>query len=565
MAGSSLSASDSLECRLVSLIGERVLELSPDFSPESNLYDAGLDSLAIMQLLLVLEEEFSVSIPVESVSRKNFSTVRAIGDLLREKGADSPEMAAVESADAPAIEPETVAAAPVETARGLPYLRGCDYFVLSFDAMSRRTGQGGHKAHSFLLLDRPPAPERLRDVLREASERFPMLCARLERKWIFGLPRWVEAAAPAPLDLQLYIEEGAPGALAACGARVCKDALAIADDIVNTPMPTQGARSWPKGRFSLIELRDGSAMLIFSWSHLMIDGVGAEILLKELERLNAGLPGQQPLAIEAADAQAGGGPGWLDRLQAARPMVQFFNKLVELSFGCLGPLKPEPGRTHFETFTLTPEQTRAATARCAELCGELMSMPFYLACAARAHDRVFAQRGQAPRSQVCSVPVQTRRKGPAGPIFQNHLTMFFGVLDRGELGSLEKSVASLLDQHARYHRDKLGESLNGLMQMMAVLPPSIYMRFIQMQMRGPFASFFHSNTGEFAAGLDRFLGAEILSAFHVPGIATPPGTGIFINTRSGRMVITTCWHENALSDAERRLMIDQLLADFGVQ
>jgi hypothetical protein len=51
----------------------------------------------------------------------------------------------------------------------------------------------------------------------------------------------------------------------------------------------------------------------------------------------------------------------------------------------------------------------------------------------------------------------------------------------------------------------------------------------------------------------------------VPGIATPPGTGIFINTRGGRMVITTCWHENALSEAERRLMIEQLLADFGVK
>ena len=62
-------------------------------------------------------------------------------------------------------------------------LRHCDYFVYSFDRMSRRTGQGGHKAHSFLALDRLPRIDRLRDALKAAANLFPMMTAVMRRRW----------------------------------------------------------------------------------------------------------------------------------------------------------------------------------------------------------------------------------------------------------------------------------------------------------------------------------------------------------------------------------------------
>ena len=112
-------------------------------------------------------------------------------------------------------------------------------------------------------------------------------------------------------------------------------------------------------------------------------------------------------------------------------------------------------------------------------------------------------------------------------------------------------------------KEKLGDALDSLMDIMRVLPSRLYMAFISKQMRGPVASFFHSHTGEFAAGLNHFLGARILNAWHIPGIATPPGTGIFCNEKNGRPVVQLCWHENALSTAERRIMIESFLADLG--
>jgi acyl carrier protein len=565
MASSSSAAPDSLEQRLALLIGERILDASAGLTPDTNLYDAGLDSLAIMQLLLLLEEEFQVVIPVESVSRANFSSIRSVADLLREKSdAPAAEPAIVverlETSKVAVASPATPLPPQEATAPGglLARMRGCDYFTLCFDSWSRKTGQGGHKAHSFLILDGIPDIAKLRALLDEAPRRFPMLFARLKRQWFVGSLDWLMADATQPVELRLVTET--PGVSALPGAESCADAWKIAEEVVNTPLPSPKLSGAPKARFTVIELRDGGAMLIFSWSHLLMDGVGAEFFLRELARLAGDFEGESVPALQ----KPAGEFGWQECLARAKPMVQYFNRLVERTFDCLGPRKPRAGHTHFEVHTLTVEQTRRVNDRCVSLCGELVMMPFFLACAARAHERLFSARGLSPSSQVCSVPVQTRRKGARGPIFQNHITMFFGVLAREELTTLDGAVSTLMAQHSAFLKNRLGDALDGLMQMMSVMPPGLYMKFIMMQMRGPFASFFHSHTGEFAPGLQRFFGANIDNAFHVPGIATPPGTGIFCNEKNGRIVITLSWHENALDEAERRLVLDHLLADFGL-
>jgi acyl carrier protein len=552
-----------LHGRLLKIIGERVLNLEPDFAVDSDLYGAGLDSMAIMQLLLALEEEFGVSLPVQSVSRKNLSSVRSLADLVRANSDWSNQ-----SAEDSAVPVSSLAAtiSPAETLhdfkRGdnLP-MRGADYFVLSFDRLSRKTGQGGHKAHSFLILDGVPNVARLRDILSQTSEYFPMLSARLKRRFL-RTPCWVPSDKPVSPDLRLYSETGSPGLLVAEGAERVDDAAALSEQITNLPMPAMEGAAWPKSRFSLLESRDGTVSLIFSWSHLMMDGVGAEMFLQELERLGACSAEPPITAVDRLDhsRRQSLGESW----KVARPIVDFFRALSHTPITCLGPEKPCPGRTKFLVHTLTKDQTKAANLRCKELSGGLVNMPFYLACAMRAHEAVFAHRGRSPASQTCCVPVQTRRKGSRGPVFQNHITMFFGVLSRADATTIESATAVLLAQHTRFLRERMGEAMNELMHLMSYMPPALYMAFMKVQMRGPFSSFFHSHTGEFASGLQQFFGAKISNAFHIPGIGTPPGTGIFCNEKNGRLVITMCWHEGALDDTERQLMLSQFLEDLGI-
>jgi acyl carrier protein len=81
----------TLEQQLVQLVSERLLETQPGFDADSNLYDSGLDSMAIMQMMILIEEEFGVALPESELTRQNFSTVRNVAGLIRARTAPSAE------------------------------------------------------------------------------------------------------------------------------------------------------------------------------------------------------------------------------------------------------------------------------------------------------------------------------------------------------------------------------------------------------------------------------------------------------------------------------------------
>lgn len=83
MATQPIPQQEPLERQLVHLVSERLLETQPGFDVDSNLYDSGLDSMAIMQLLILIEEEYGVALPESELTRQNFSTVRHVAGLIR--------------------------------------------------------------------------------------------------------------------------------------------------------------------------------------------------------------------------------------------------------------------------------------------------------------------------------------------------------------------------------------------------------------------------------------------------------------------------------------------------
>ena len=89
MASQPIPARETLEQQLITLISERLLETQAGFGADSDLYEHGLDSMAIMQLLVLLEEEYGVSIPERALTRKNFSSVRQLAGLLGDHAAQA--------------------------------------------------------------------------------------------------------------------------------------------------------------------------------------------------------------------------------------------------------------------------------------------------------------------------------------------------------------------------------------------------------------------------------------------------------------------------------------------
>ena len=76
------------------ILAEQIMELPAGFSDDADLFAAGLDSMAIMQLLLALEEAFGVSIPMGAVTRENFESIRRIAAQVAEGESSGGEAAA---------------------------------------------------------------------------------------------------------------------------------------------------------------------------------------------------------------------------------------------------------------------------------------------------------------------------------------------------------------------------------------------------------------------------------------------------------------------------------------
>jgi len=75
----------TLEQQLATLIQDNVLQSAGELAPDSDLFDAGLDSMAIMQLLLLIEDHFGVMPPDADVTRDNFATPRDLARLLHQR------------------------------------------------------------------------------------------------------------------------------------------------------------------------------------------------------------------------------------------------------------------------------------------------------------------------------------------------------------------------------------------------------------------------------------------------------------------------------------------------
>ena len=74
--------SDPIAGRLLERIQSDLLEPETALKPDSDLFAAGLDSMAIMQLTLMVEEEFGVRIPESLISRATFGTVRDLAGVV---------------------------------------------------------------------------------------------------------------------------------------------------------------------------------------------------------------------------------------------------------------------------------------------------------------------------------------------------------------------------------------------------------------------------------------------------------------------------------------------------
>ncbi len=61
---------------------EGVLELDWDFPEDGDLFEAGLDSMAVMQLVVAVEDRFGIELGPEDLTKSNLATPTTLAALI---------------------------------------------------------------------------------------------------------------------------------------------------------------------------------------------------------------------------------------------------------------------------------------------------------------------------------------------------------------------------------------------------------------------------------------------------------------------------------------------------
>lgn len=429
-----------------------------------------------------------------------------------------------------------------------------DGFLLGLESLMRRTGQGHHLAVTVVECAGRPDLAALRATAERLGRRHPILHARIARSRRDWIARWrLDEAVPAAIPVELHRLPG----VAAEGREVASvDELAAgllnAGDI-------DIRRTGPKLRLHVVATAADRWSLLVVWSHALLDAVGMAKFLREL----AG-PGE-----DHGCPPGGGDPppapaSPLELYRKARPMIAEMRSFPAWRVRSLHRGAAAPGTSRFRVFRFDREASAAIRAKMAATAGELLLLPYFAACAARAVRAVIAARHPDEAVPVLlSLPVQRQGDPAKRPLFQNHMVPYTVLLTAEELAELQPATRALYRKYADFMRRKLPAAMDALMGLMERCPSRLYNRPAFHYMRGEICTLFHSHTGVFAPGLETMFGSPVLNGHHIPSVCSPPGIGIFFSEHAGLLSLTVSWKDGCLSPLELELLTTVLAGDLG--
>jgi hypothetical protein len=143
------------------------------------------------------------------------------------------------------------------------------------------------------------------------------------------------------------------------------------------------------------------------------------------------------------------------------------------------------------------------------------------------------------------------------------MTVYTLLLRGEELSGLGSGTRAVYRRYADFMRRKLPGAMDALMRLMLRCPSRFYNLPAFLHLKGELCTLFHSHTGTFAEGLDRWFGSPLLNGYHIPSVCSPPGLGIFFSEHDDQLTLTLSWKDGCLSPDELALLDASLAEDLG--
>jgi hypothetical protein len=420
-------------------------------------------------------------------------------------------------------------------------LGGVGIFHLVNDRAMRARGLAGNHCVFVLELAGKLDPARLDVRLARAVSDLPELRFRLKSGFPpFIAPSWVIDAGRPPPRAEI-LNAGSDGS-AAVEARL------------NTRV--DGSTPWA---VDLVRGEDHD-LLLFRWYQPLVDGKGAERLVRWLGSGGADEPERPPPEDERFEASERPLRG-LDRETRVALIRAYGNYALELgktpimSLATVAPRKGKAGRMRFVRAVLTEAETQRFDARVRKV-ARLAETSVMLLAAARVVDRALQSRGFAPAQHIIPLPLSLDPKAGATRLLGNNLTMMLLSISREDLANEARGVAHLAEQQRHIVRNKLDTGMLAALEFASVLPRPAYQWLADRPFHGEMSSLVCSNPGSLS--IDTFAGVPVRDAYVLPAAVLPPGFQVIFTRFGGRLSAAIIYVDSVVSQGEAAMLAADL-------
>jgi hypothetical protein len=376
-------------------------------------------------------------------------------------------------------------------------LTAADCFMLVLEKHHiRKTGLSNNTCRYLLELDGYVDAKELHTRVNTHPDLQWLASIAPEKKHPFSIPAWKRQRKTYEIPVGEY----------------------TTDDLIPEEMINERITSHepPFLRFDLLHRSDGNTALVFSWHHLLMDGYGAILLLRQLAKK------EDWLRLELVDADEKHLP-WIQLANATRAKF-FVDRISKKPLSTIAPKKASAtGYQKIRIVKFSPEDTSRIDAIGPSLGAQFGRSPLYLACTSRSVNELMKERGETPHDLWIPVPRDQRKKGAKGPLVGNHLSFLFYRLKKDVLSSLRKTVEAINEQMVNQIKTRMFADYDILMKYLRRTPSPLYYFWIKGPQGGSLASFLFTVSADHPDDFTRFGDHAIRDSWSFPSNIYPPG------------------------------------------
>jgi hypothetical protein len=300
---------------------------------------------------------------------------------------------------------------------------------------------------------------------------------------------------------------------------------------------------------------NGDSALIFSWHHLLMDGYGVVLLLRQLAQ-DAAAPLNHLIDHDPKERLR------LRQLANATRAKFFVDRISKKPLSSIAPTQAI-GKLHqkVKTIRFTPEETCRFDQIGPALGAPFGGSPVYLASAARGVQSILQSKKIPVHDFWIPIPRDQRKKGSPGPLLGNHLSFLFYRLRTQELESLKNTVRSINNQMIDQIKSKMSRDYDILMKYLRRTPTPLYYFWIKGPQGRSLASFLLTAAADHPVDFALFAGHPIKDAWSFPPGIYPPGLNFAFMRFKNSLHIMIMYFEEVISPTEIEMLEKQLRQD----